>query len=316
MKDSDFWETLQLGNLPEKAVLREFQAKVLWRIWVFAIIYVPIVFLFSVAPRVSAVYPKIDFLFNPISILFGFIITFEILRLSFQSHFLQQATTHKVITCPGLFTYEGKECLVFFTNRGETTVFRNVSLFAFREVKPSDHTIILRLLGIPSFEIFAAHPIFQGLYILPAGDSMVFRREDLISGIKGLRHELSLRYPNFEEDLQVCIFAHNEDFDLANPQTHSRSLIAGALLGGLSDLERYAKGELKDFPLHFPIGRGTYMQLIMDTDKPKFRRKYPGKLIKESVLIPPLWNREIFNKLDSIDGKLSQIMTDLKKNEK
>lgn len=313
MKDSDFWETLQLGNLPEKAVLREFQAKVLWRIYVFAIIYTLIVSFFSVAPRVVVSYPRIDFLFNPISILLGFIITFEILRLSFQSHFLQQATTHKVITCPGQFTYEGKECLVFLTNRAETTVFRNISLFAFREVTPP---IMFRLLGIPAFEIFATHPIFQGMYILPAGDSMVFRKEDIIRGIKGVRHDLSLRYPNFKEDLQVCIFAHNEDFDLSNPQTHGRSLIAGALLGRLSDLERYAKGEVKNFPVHLPIGGGVYMQLIMDRDKPKLRGRFPGKLIKESVAIPPLWNREIFNKLDSIDSKLSEIMADLEKREK
>jgi len=238
--------------------------------------------------------------------MFSFIVTFILFSLSFQNYFLQQATRHRVITCAGDFKHEGERFLVSLTNRGETTVFRNVSLFALREGGPIHGKIMSKLLGIPSFEIFAAHPVAQGLMVLPAGDSIVFPKDTLIIEIEILYKDLSLLYPNLKEDLQVCILAHNEEFDLGRPETYNTSLVAGTLLGKLSDLVKYAKGELDHFP-GSPIGRGMYIKIFGDIGKAKVGQKFPARLLGESLMVPPLWDREIYNKLDSIDRKLSKI---------
>lgn len=256
-----------------------------------------------ILPTVVPNYPDFRFLFYPISLMLGFISTVILFSLSFQAYFLQQAARHKVITCPGTYNYQGEEALVFFVNRGETTVFRDVSLIALKELGSMYDRVRSKLLGMPRFVIFATHPMNQGLLILPAADSIAFRKDDVIEGIKGLNHDFFLRHPNLNEDPQVCIAAFSEQAEPTKLETYSTSLVAGSLLGKLSDLLKFANGELDDFPCS-SIGRRMYFQLYADISKAKIGQEIPAKFVKESVTIPPLWSREIYNKLDSIEKKL------------
>lgn len=306
LRASEYWESLQLGNLPEKAIQIGFRAKVIALIVFFIYLYFMIALFLLIFPEVSAVYPDVRFLFNPISLMLGFISTLILFAFSFQSYFLQQATRHKVITCPGSYQYEGEEGLIFFVNRGETTVFRDVSLFALKEGGPIRGVIESKLYGIPSFEIFTTYPLFQGLMILPTGDSIAFRKDDVIKGIKGLYHDFSLRHPNFHEDPQVCVLAFNEEVEPTKPKTYSTTLVAGSLLGQLSDLSKYANGELDHLPCD-SIGSRMYFEFFGDISKAKAGQRIPAKFIRESVIIPPLWSREIWNKLDSLYNKLDSI---------
>jgi hypothetical protein len=264
-----------------------------------------VVLFLLVLPTVVTGYPDVRFLFDPISLMLGFLTTFILFAFSFQSYFLQQATRHKIITCPGQFKREGKESLVFFVNRGETTVFRDVSLFALKEGGPIHEKIIARLYGMPPFRIFTIFPLFQGLMILPAGDSFAFSKDVVINGIKNLYYHFSHGHPNLNEDPQVCIFAFNEELEPNGPRTYSTTLVAGCLLGKLSELLKYANRELDYFPCD-TIGSRLYIELPEDFLKAKPGQEIPAKLISESVIIPPLWGREIWNKLDSIDRKLSE----------